>query len=93
MNMVYRVDTTINVKKTIAEQRESDTRTMLTEACDYLINFPDISNVKKLKGEENSWRYRKGDWRFIFTLEHKIVDDKIVNVVVVNRISQRKDAY
>jgi len=48
----------------------------------YLINFPDIPHVKKLKGEENSWRYRKGDWRFIFALEYKIVDDKKVSVAL-----------
>ena len=91
--MVYSVKISKSAERTIDEQRDSETRVMLTATCYSLVRYPDIPNVKKLKGEENSWRYRKGDWRIIFTLEHEIVDDKKVNVVVVNRISKRKDAY
>jgi len=90
--MVYRVEISKSAKKTIAEQKKPE-RDMLTETCDYLINFPNIPNVKKLKGEANSWRHRKGDWRILFALTHEIVDDKEVSVIIVGRISKRKDAY
>lgn len=91
--MVYSVKISKSAQRTIDEQKDSKIVTMLVTTCYSLVKYPDISNVKKLKGRENTWRYRKGDWRFIFTVTHKVVKDKKVSVVIVDEIRQRKDAY
>lgn len=91
--MAYSVKLSKGAEKTIDEQRDSETRVMLTTTCYSLDRYPGMPNVKKLKGRENTWRYRKGDWRFIFTIIHKIIDDKKVGVILVDEISLRKDAY
>ena len=31
--------------------------------------FPDYQDVKKLKGAENSYRVRFGDWRVVYTVD------------------------
>ncbi len=91
--MVDSVKLSKNAQKTIDKQRDSETQEMLTEACNSLINFPDVPDVKKLKGIDNTWRHRKEAWRILFTLTHEIVDDKKVSILIVGRISKRKDAY
>ncbi|MBN1187180.1 MAG: type II toxin-antitoxin system RelE/ParE family toxin [Bacteroidales bacterium] len=41
----------------------------------------------KLKGKENLWRVRSGDYRIVYT-----IDDKI-EIIEINRIRHRKDVY
>ena len=41
----------------------------------------------KLKGEDDLWRIRVGDYRVVYTIE----DDKLVVLVV--RVAHRKDVY
>jgi mRNA interferase RelE/StbE len=50
-----------------------------------LKDYPDISNIKKLKNHYPPMRYRIGDYRVLFD----IVDDTII---VVN-IKHRKESY
>lgn len=48
---------------------------------------PRPEGVKKLKGEENAWRIRVADYRIIFTI------DDIIQIIEIQRIRHRKDAY
>jgi|GEM_PF-2259400 len=95
--MVDSVKLSKNAQKTIDKQRDKGIQEMLEDACYSLINFPDVTDVKKLQGMENSWRLRKSykgmEWRILFALIKKIVDDKEITIVEVADIRKRKDAY
>ena len=54
---------------------------------DSLADDPRPDGVVKLKGAQNEYRVRSGDYRILY----QIFDDRIVVVVV--RIADRKDAY
>lgn len=50
-----------------------------------IIIEPENADFKKLKGYENMWRFRIGDYRVIF---------KIVNeTMIITKIGHRKDIY
>jgi len=95
--MVDSVKLSKNAQKTIDKQRDNETQEILEDVCYSLINFPDVTDVKKLKGMDNAWRHRKPhkgiEWRILFSLTKKIVDDKEITIIDVASISQRKDAY
>jgi mRNA interferase RelE/StbE len=48
---------------------------------------PRPSGCKKLKGEQNTWRIRVGDYRVIY-----IIDD-VIRIVDIRGIGHRKDIY
>jgi len=50
-----------------------------------LENYPNITNIKKLKNYHPAYRYRIGDYRVLFDVE----DDAIIVV----HIKHRKEAY
>jgi len=50
-----------------------------------LEQYPDLSNIKKLKNHYPPLRYRIGDYRVLFTVE----DDEII----VIHVKHRKEAY
>jgi len=54
---------------------------------DVLGSTPRPSGCKKLRGYEDQWRVRVGDWRVVYT-----VDDaaKLVNVT---RVAHRREVY
>lgn len=52
-----------------------------------LSDEPRPSGCKKLKGEDNAWRIRVGDYRIIYS----IFDDRLIIEVI--RVSHRKDVY
>lgn len=56
-------------------------------AIDKLTENPKPDGVKKLKGEENAYRIRIGDYRVIYTIED------VIKIVEIQRIRHRKDAY
>ena len=58
----------------------------IVEAIDNLANNPRPEGVKKLKGEE-AYRIRVADYRIIYTVED------VIEVVEIQRIRHRKDAY
>ena len=49
--------------------------------------FPDNHDVKKLKGRDNSYRIRVGDWRIIYRVNFDTKE------IVVGAILPRKFAY
>ncbi len=51
-----------------------------------LVNFPDLSNIKKLTNFEPAYRLRVGNYRILFD----VVDNE---KIIVGRVSHRKDSY
>jgi len=64
-----------------------DVQRRIVAAIDELHKDPRPGGCKKLKGEDNLWRIRVGDYRVVYTIQ----DKKLVILVV--RIAHRKDAY
>lgn len=50
-------------------------------------DHPHLSNIKKLKGSEDAWRLRAGDYRILYE-----VDDSIGEITVYSAVD-RKEAY
>ena len=50
-----------------------------------LKKFPNLTNIKKLTNFEPAYRYRIGDYRFLFDVE----DDSLI----VGRVLHRKESY
>jgi mRNA interferase RelE/StbE len=65
----------------------ADTRKLISERILLLAEDPPPSGVKKLKGLDNEYRIRIGDYRVRYE-----VDDKAL-IVVVLHCKNRKDAY
>lgn len=60
-------------------------RTLVFEEIPNLLSFEEIRNLKKLKGTENCYRIRIGDYRIGL-----ILDDETITFV---RVLHRKDIY
>ena len=58
----------------------------IVETIDNLANNPRPEGIKKLKGEE-AYRIRVADYRIIYIIED------VIEVVEIQRIRHRKDAY
>lgn len=59
----------------------------IVNAIDKLAVNPRPDGVKKLKGEENAYRIRIGDYRVIYTIED------VIKIIEIEGIRHRKDAY
>ena len=59
----------------------------IVTAIDKLAEDPRPYGVKKLKGEDNAYRIRIGDYRVIYTIED------VIKIIEIQRIRHRKDAY
>ncbi len=59
----------------------------IATATDELGDNPRPRGCIKLKGEEDVWRIRVGDYRIVYTIE----DDKLIVLVV--RVAHRRDVY
>ena len=62
-------------------------RERIGRAIDGLADNPFPSGMRKLKGEEHTYRIRVGDYRVIYDVVHEAV------VVLILRIGHRKDVY
>jgi len=62
-------------------------RVRILDALEELRDDPRPPGVKKLKGADNLWRFRVGDYRVVYTIR----DDELVVLVV--RVAHRKDVY
>jgi mRNA interferase RelE/StbE len=63
------------------------TRNRISEAIDSLEKNPRSSGVKKLKGAEELYRLRVGDYRIIYAIQ----DDELLVIVV--SAGHRRDVY
>jgi mRNA interferase RelE/StbE len=75
------------VMKALARIRDRKVRNRLTQAIDELAETPQPHGGKKLSGQDNLYRIRKGDWRISYASE----DDQLLIVVI--EVARRGDAY
>lgn len=64
-----------------------DVQRRVLDAVTELAFVPRPSDSKKLKGQENIWRLRMGDYRVLYSIE-----DRVLKVLVL-RVSHRSDVY
>ena len=80
MKIVVRQTALKEIKK-IGEPYKSQIKSKITE----LAGFPEVSNIKKLKNHQPSYRLRVGQYRVLFD----VIEDRIE----IASIKHRKDAY
>ncbi|MBC7568270.1 MAG: type II toxin-antitoxin system RelE/ParE family toxin [Spirosoma sp.] len=81
---------TITFKKSASKQLRKLPKAVLANvasAVDDLANEPRPDSCKKLKGTDDVYRIRVGDYRVLYT-----VDDSIITVEVI-KVGNRKDVY
>ena len=83
---MYRITFRRSAQKELAEITKPYNQNIVT-AIDKLAENPRPDGVKKLKGEDNAYRIRVGDYRVIYTIED------VIKIVEIQRIRHRKDAY
>lgn len=66
---------------------DKKTQRQIRVALDRLLSYPQAVDLKKLKGGQDMWRLRVGDWRIILRL------DREQGILYVLRIRHRRDAY
>ncbi|MCK6555068.1 type II toxin-antitoxin system RelE/ParE family toxin [Candidatus Binatia bacterium] len=62
-------------------------RVRVSKRIDALAANPRPPGVEKLKGAENLWRVRVGDYRIVYTIQDNAL------LVLVVRVRHRRDAY
>lgn len=82
----YRVALTSSAEKEL-DQLPSRMITRIFPRLEYLSSVPRPVGCKKLKGGDNEWRIRVGDYRIVY-----VVDDA-ARTVDVTRIAHRRDVY
>ncbi len=66
---------------------EAAARRRLIEAADALADDPRPPGVVKLKGDDNLWRVRVGEWRIVYEIHDRQL------IVLVLRVAHRRDVY
>ncbi|ACV63267.1 addiction module toxin, RelE/StbE family [Desulfofarcimen acetoxidans DSM 771] len=77
---------TKRAKKDLSKLDEK-TNQRIIKALDKMVKCPSNADLKKLKGQEDFWRLRVGDYRVIL----KIVGEEIT--VYALRVKHRREAY
>jgi mRNA interferase RelE/StbE len=84
--MSYKIELKPSAIRSLSKIPRDDQRAIRARI-DALANDPLPPNVKKLKGEENLYRIRAGDYRIIYQVHKKIL------LVLVLAVGQRKEVY
>jgi len=84
--VAYRVELTPSARHDLAALPR-DVQRRVDAKIRALAHNPRPPGVKKLKGEENAWRIRVGDYRVIYEIHEKIL------LVLVVKIRHRNGAY
>ena len=72
----------------ILEKLEENYKRKIIEVIDKLEDFPKVRlDIKKLKGQENKFRFRVGDYRIIFEL------DKENRRIIIRDLGRRESIY
>ena len=82
----YKVEFTKSAKKAL-DRIPNTVRNQLTVKIYSLKDNPRPDGCKKLKGEEDLYRIRVGDYRVVYLIQ----DGKLIVVVV--KVGQRRDVY
>ena len=83
---MYRITFKRSAQRELADISKPYNQNIAT-AIDKLAEDPRPDGVKKLKGEDNAYRIRVGDYRVIYIIEDLII------IVEIQRIRHRKEAY
>jgi mRNA interferase RelE/StbE len=83
---VYRVLTTPDADKQLAKL-DGSVRARVAQRVDQLAENPRPAGCKKLKGDDNLWRVRAGDYRIVFSIHDDVL------LVLVVRIAHRREVY
>lgn len=83
---IYRVELKPTAERDLAALQHKD-RVRVAKKIDALAKNPRPSGVEKLRGENDLWRVRVGNYRIIYTIR----DDLILVLVV--RIGNRREVY
>jgi mRNA interferase RelE/StbE len=83
---MYRVRTSPDADKQLAKL-DGSVRIRVAQRIDQLAENPRPQGCKKLKGDDNLWRVRAGDYRIVFSIH----DDLLL--VLVIRIAHRREVY
>ena len=83
---MYRVRTSPDAEKQLAKL-DGSVRIRVAQRIDQLAENPRPPGCKKLKGDDNLWRVRAGDYRIVFSIH----DDLLL--VLVIRIAHRREVY
>lgn len=84
--MTYRIEFTRRAARDL-ERLDRRARLRIVEAVTGLGIDPRPAGVKKLKGEDNAWRIRVGDYRVIYEIHDNSV------LIVVFRVGHRRDIH
>ena len=82
----YKIEITATAEKSLKKIPKKDLEKVV-EAIQVLAISPFPSGCRKLKGEEDVYRVRQGNYRIIY----EIIDSKLI--VLVLKIGHRKDIY
>ena len=74
-----------NSAKKDLKKLENSTASKILNDIKSLQNFPDVTNIKKLKNHQPTFRLRVGDYRVLFDIEN--------DLIIIARIKHRKEAY
>lgn len=83
---VYRIELKPAAARDLAALATRD-RVRVSKRIDALAANPRPPGVEKLKGAENLWRVRVGDYRIVYTIQDNAL------LVLVVRVRHRRDAY
>ena len=84
--MAYRVDLSPGARREL-RGLDSATRDRILRAIVKLETEPRPAGAKKLKGRDELWRIRVGDYRIVYEVRDRIL------VVLVVRIAHRREVY
>ncbi len=84
--MAYRVQFSPSAAKRFSKL-DPPIRNRIAPAVDAIVNNPRPAGAEKLKGEENAYRIRVGDWRIVYEI------NDAAQLVWVVRIGHRGDVY
>jgi mRNA interferase RelE/StbE len=83
---MYQVEFTTTAQKDILSFRY-EIQERLESAIENLEIQPRPSGCKKLKGRNNTWRVRVGDYRILYGINDSL------KIVIIYRIRHRKEVY
>ena len=84
--MAYRIEVTPRARKDLRTLAKKERR-RITEQIDALKTDPRPTGCKKLKGREDFYRIRVGDYRVVYQIEDEVL------LILIVRVGDRKEIY
>lgn len=84
--MAYRIEVTPRARKDLKALPKRE-RQRVAEQIDALISDPRPTGCRKLKGREDFYRIRAGDYRVVYQIEDEVL------LILIVRVGDRKEIY